>query len=171
MLKAGTSAVDISPAKGIELAGYPHFLRHNTGVHDPLYASCVYLDNGREKIAVIAMDLLFYSRKYVKEVRKEISRKTSIPEGNIFISVSHTHSGPWAAGRLDMEALGRGLDVDKDYVDGLNRKLVDLALAAYSDTFIASIGSDFVVCGEKRVSVETGETLKDQLIQKSGSLP
>ena len=107
MLRAGTSIIDISPKKGIELAGYPHFPRYNTGVHEPLYAGCVYLDDGKEKIVIIAMDILFFSREYVKAVRKEISKKTFIPEGNIFISASHTHSGPWAAGRLDLKALGR----------------------------------------------------------------
>ena len=149
MLKAGTSIIDISPKKGIELGGYPHFPRYNTGVHDPLYAACVYLDNGKEKIAIIAMDILFFSRKYVKAVRKEISKKISIPEGNIFISVSHTHSGPWAAGRLDMEALEEGLDVDKDYIDELIEKLTGLSVRACSNTFDASIGTGFTICGKE----------------------
>ena len=149
MLEAGTSIIDISPKKGIELAGYPHFPRYNTGIHDPLYASCVYLDNGKEKIAIIAMDLLYFSRKYVKEVRKEISKKTSIPEGNIFISVSHTHSGPWTSGRLDMEALEKGLDIDKDYIDELYGQLTDLAALACSSTFDASIGTGFTFCGKE----------------------
>ena len=150
MLKAGTSIVDISPGKGIELAGYPHFPRHNTGINDPLYASCLYLDNGKEKMAIIAMDILFFSRKYVKEVRKQIQEETSIPGGNIFISVSHTHSGPWAAGRLDMESLEKGLDVDKEYVDSLKSKIVGLATEAYSNTFNAYVGSGFVICGKEK---------------------
>ena len=96
------------------------------------------------------MDLLFFSRKYVKAVRKEISKKTSIPENNIFISVSHTHSGPWAAGRLDLEALEKGMDIVSDYVDELNRKLTDLAIEAYSGTFNARIGTGFAVCGKEK---------------------
>jgi len=59
MLKAGASIVDISPKKGIELAGYPHYLRHNTGIHDPLYASCIFLDDGITKLAIVCMDILF----------------------------------------------------------------------------------------------------------------
>lgn len=150
MLKAGTSIVDISPKKGIELAGYPHFLRHNTGVNDPLYASCIYLDNGKEKIAVIAMDILFFSRKYVKEVRNRIQEKTYIPGTNIFISVSHTHSGPLAAGRLDMEALEKGLGVDEGYVEGLKDKIVHIAAEACSNTFDAAVGSGFAMCGKEK---------------------
>ncbi len=149
MLIAGTSIIDISPKKGIELAGYPHFPRYNTGVHDPLYASCIYLDDGKEKIIIMAMDLLFLSKKYVKKVRNAISKKTSIPQNNIFISVSHTHSGPWAAGRLDMEALEQGLDVDKDYVDGLVEKLTDLVIQAYSNTFDENVGTGCTIGGKE----------------------
>jgi len=150
MLKAGTSITDISPEKGIELAGYPHFPRHNTGINDPLYASCLFLDNGKEKLAVIALDILFYSRKYVKEVRKRIQEETSVPGSNIFISVSHTHSGPWAAGRLDLEALEKGMDVDEVYVSRLNDKIVRLAVEAFSNTFDAGLGSGFVMCGKEK---------------------
>lgn len=150
MLKAGTSIVNISPKKGVELAGYPHFPRYNTGINDPLYASCLFLDNGKVKIAVIAMDILFFSRKYVQEVRSRIQEKTSIPGSNIFISVSHTHSGPWAAGRLDMEALENGLHVNNEYVGELKNKTVQLAVEATSNVFDATLGSGFVMCGKEK---------------------
>jgi exopolysaccharide biosynthesis predicted pyruvyltransferase EpsI len=64
-LKAGISIVDISPKQGIRLAGYPHYDRANTGIHDSLYASCMYLDNGKNKIAIVAMDILKYPKKQV----------------------------------------------------------------------------------------------------------
>lgn len=51
MLKAGTGLVDITPEQGLELAGYPHYPRNNTGAHDPLYAACMYLNNGETEIA------------------------------------------------------------------------------------------------------------------------
>ena len=91
-IKAGTAIVDISPEQGIELAGYPHHPRHNTGVHDPLYAACIYLDNGEEKIALVSLDLLFLSKKYVKEIRDRASALTGIPKGNIMIAAA-IHSG------------------------------------------------------------------------------
>jgi len=150
MLKAGTSIIDISPGEGIELAGYPHFPRHNTGINDPLYASCIFLDSGDTKIALIAMDILFFSRKYVREVRELIQKETGIPKGSIFISVSHTHSGPWTAGRLDLEALEKGQDVDREYVEGLKGKIVRLASDAASHTFDASIGTNSVLCGKEK---------------------
>ncbi len=150
MLKAGTAITDISPPPGIELAGYPHYLRHNTGIHDPLYASALYLENGKQNVLLMAMDLLFFSKKYVQAVRDQIAQKLPIAPDHIFISVSHTHSGPWAAGRIDQESLERGLDVDPHYMAGLKRKLADLAAAAYADVFWASLGTGTTICGKEQ---------------------
>ena len=102
-LRAGASIVDISPEEGIELAGYPHYPRHNTGIHDPLYASCLFLDDGQIELAIVAMDLAMYSKAYVRSLRNRISQQTDIPGPNIMVCASHTHSGPWASGRLDFE--------------------------------------------------------------------
>ena len=65
MLKAGVSRADITPPLGLELGGYPHYPRNNTGAHDPLYAACMYLNNGETEIAMVTLDLLFFSKKHV----------------------------------------------------------------------------------------------------------
>lgn len=149
-LKAGVSIVDISPGKGLELAGYPHHPRCNTGIHDPLYAGCIYLDDGKTKLAIVSMDLLFYSKKYVNAVRKKTSQKTGIPEKNIMICCSHTHSGPWASGRLDLEALEKGLKPDSDYIEILEEKLVSLITDACSNPFYARVGVEKGYCGKEQ---------------------
>ena len=71
-LRAGVSVRDISPKQGLQLAGYPHYQRKNIGIHDPLYASCIYLDNSHEKIVLVALDLVKYSKSLVRKVRKRI---------------------------------------------------------------------------------------------------
>ena len=63
MLKAGISRIDITPPKGLELAGYPHYPRNNEGAHDPLYATCMYLENENTAVAMVTLDLLFFSKK------------------------------------------------------------------------------------------------------------
>jgi len=150
LIKAGVSITNISPKKGIELAGYPHYLRHNTGIHDDLYASCIYLDDGKIKIALVCMDILFFSKVYVKEVRGRVSSEINIPEKNIMISCSHTHSGPWASGRLDLEGLERGLKPDKSYIEELKDKLVKLVVDASRGTFEAEVGIDAGICGSEK---------------------
>ncbi len=149
-LVAGTSIIDISPGKGIELAGYPHHLRHNRGVHDPLLAGCLYLDNGQTALAIVAMDLVMYSKKQVHSVRQEVARRTSVPAENIMICCSHTHSGPWASGRLDLEAFEKDLKPDPGYVASLQDKLVLLVEEAVSNPFPARVGVDKGYCGREQ---------------------
>lgn len=149
MLKAGVSIIDITPPAGIELGGYPHFLRHNEGIHDPLYASCILLDDAKTKIALVCMDILFFSKKYVSEVRKKVSESIEIKPGNIMISCSHTHSGPWASGRLDLEALEKGLKPDMDYVEELKNKIINLIIEADKNQFQAKVGTGFGICGRE----------------------
>lgn len=149
-LYAGISAVDITPAKGLELAGYPHFPRHNTGAHDPLMASCLFLKRGETAFAVVGMDLLFFSRKHVLAVRQRVSEATGMLPENIMFSCSHTHSGPWAAGRLDMDALLEGRGQDAGFVAELCDKLVQLVVSASRTTFACEVGFASAPCGRER---------------------
>jgi neutral ceramidase len=149
MLTAGVSVVEISPGQGIELAGYPHHPRYNKGIHDPLYAGCICLDDGTTKIALVCMDLLMYSKKEVRAVREEISRLTPIPAANVMITCSHTHSGPWASGRLDLEALEQGLTPDAKFMADLRHKLVSLVKEAWDGRFEAAVGVEKGFCGRE----------------------
>ena len=117
MLKAGMSRYDITPPQGLELAGYPHYPRNNTGFHDPLFAACMYLNNGEKEFAWVTLDLLFFSKVHVAAARKLAAEKCGIDPKAIMISCSHTHSGPWAAGRLDIESLEAGKNNRKNMLN------------------------------------------------------
>ena len=113
----------MTPPKGVRLAGYPHFTRENTGYHDRLYATAVYLTDGETEFVFVTLDILFFSKKYAAEVRQRVSAQCGIPERQILICCSHTHSGPWAAGNPELEATaGNSRDIDPDYLDSLRRK-------------------------------------------------
>ena len=77
---AGAAYYDMSPPKGVRLAGYPHFPRCNTGIHDPLYAACLYLNDGETEIAVVTLDILFFSKKYTAQVRETVSTLCGLPK-------------------------------------------------------------------------------------------
>ncbi len=147
MLKAGMSRVDITPPQGLELAGYPHYPRNNTGAHDPLYAACMYLNNDGMEVAMVTLDLLFFSKKHVKTVRDLVENKCGIPGNHVMISCSHTHSGPWASGRLDIESLEAGKEQPHEYVQSLIHKIVSIIDDAKSNAFPASFGAGTALCG------------------------
>ena len=147
MLKAGMSSVDITPPQGLELAGYPHYPRNNTGAHDPLYAACMYLENDGVEVAMVTLDLLFFSKKHVKTVRERVQAACGVPGANVMISCSHTHSGPWASGRLDIESLEAGKEQPHGYVEELIQKIVKIISEAKANAFSAFFGAGIALCG------------------------
>ena len=149
-LMAGVATRDISPPRGVELAGYPHHPRHNLGVHDPLYAGCMVLDDGGTPVVLLAMDLLMYSKRHVRTLRESIARACPVPPGNIIVCCSHTHSGPWTSGRLDLEALETGLEPDASYLQTLHERLVELTREAWASRFPATVSMGRGFCGRER---------------------
>lgn len=147
MIKAAMTRADITPPLGLELAGYPHYPRNNTGFHDPLYAACMYLNNGEQEIALVTLDLLFFSKKHVAAARRLAKEKCGINEQNIMISCSHTHSGPWASGRLDIESLEAGKEQPKEYVESIISTIADIICEAKENSFNAHFTSGTTVCG------------------------
>lgn len=147
MIKAAMTRADITPPFGLELAGYPHYPRNNTGFHDPLYAACMYLNNGEQEVAIVTLDLLFFSKKHVAATRRLAKEKCGIKEQNIMISCSHTHSGPWASGRLDIESLEAGKEQPKEYVESVISTIANIICEAKENAFHACFASGTTVCG------------------------
>lgn len=147
MLKAAMTRVDITPPLGLELAGYPHYPRYNEGHHDPLYAACMYLNNGEQEVAMVTLDLLFFSKKHVQEVRRRVEAVCGIPGDHVMISCSHTHSGPWASGRLDIESLEAGKEQPKEYVESLISNITAIIADAKENAFDAQFTYGAALCG------------------------
>ena len=147
MLKAGMTRADITPPQGLELAGYPHYPRYNTGSHDPLYATCMYLEDENEAVAMVTLDLLFFSKKHVKEVRRRVEAACGLLGSHVMISCSHTHSGPWASGRLDIESLEAGKEQPLEYVEFLISTITNLITGAKKDAFLAKFAAGAALCG------------------------
>ena len=140
MLKAGIAIRDISPWEGVEMAGYPHCPRPNVGIHDPLYCAAMYLDNGKDKVAIVTFDLLYFGKVLTREIRDRLGLT------EIICTASHTHSGPWSSTPLASE-IAEGCFNNEEYV----AKLLDLTEAcireAMENTFPAKVGTGVGKCG------------------------
>ena len=101
--KAGAVAIEITPEDSQFLFGYPFVERMSRGVHDPLYSSALYLDNGDEKVLFIANDIIFVSKELTRQARLRIETATGVRAGAIMISATHTHSGPMTIDYLSNE--------------------------------------------------------------------
>jgi neutral ceramidase len=90
-LHAGVARELVSPPRGIYLIGYADRTKGNAGVHDDLTATALVLDDGQQRLALVACDMLCLNEFIVDRVRTAVGRKTQV-----VICCSHTHAGPIA---------------------------------------------------------------------------
>jgi neutral ceramidase len=93
-LEAGAAKIDITPPLGFPMWGYG--ARHDkgsVGVLDPLYARAVVLSAGKQRIAIVSLDL---GRAPVRDSTTAIRKKVKDAAGidHLFLVASHTHHGP-----------------------------------------------------------------------------
>jgi hypothetical protein len=93
MLNAGFAEVDITPPPGLRLGGFMNRLGlPSKGVKDTLYARIFVLNNEKESIALIQLDLLGVYKSYANELRDAIYKTLGVE--NIMVITTHTHSAP-----------------------------------------------------------------------------
>lgn len=93
-LYCGTGKIEITPKTGAPLAGYAEKERNATDVHDPLFARVVAIKKAEQTFLVISLDVVGIDQSYFKKLSQKINHSFQIPENNIFIHATHTHSGP-----------------------------------------------------------------------------
>jgi hypothetical protein len=100
-LLSGSAKVDITPPLTIPYLGYEPRHAFFQGVHDPLYARAVALDDGATPVIIITADSIGYSnallgpgRNFTAEVRQRIQQRTGVPAQQIMLACSHAHSTP-----------------------------------------------------------------------------
>lgn len=96
-LKVGYSRIDITPSgdQQLPLAGYGNTERRlSTGFQVPLFTTCVAYSDGEDTVLIFQNDLAGAKPDLVATVRAKIKDKLAIPETNIMIAGTHTHSAP-----------------------------------------------------------------------------
>lgn len=92
-LRAGAARVDITPPPGVDLWGYFDRAGPATGTLDPLFARVLVLDDGRQTIALITLDLgRSFGPPQIAWLRDKARRQHQVRE--VMLIASHTHSGP-----------------------------------------------------------------------------
>src|SRR5712691_10460772 len=91
--KAGVARADITPSPGVELWGYSDRSGPATGMLDPLFARVLVLDDGRQAVAVVTLDLgRSFGQPQMNFVRERVRQIHGVSE--VMFIASHTHSGP-----------------------------------------------------------------------------
>lgn len=122
-LQAGFAEVDITPLRGVELAG--HSFGPAQRVLHPLRARCACFHDGNEGALVFALDLLALGDALAHRIRNALETALGVPADAILLTCTHTHAGPATA------YLGSWGRIDPDYVEELKRRLVAVAREAH----------------------------------------
>ncbi len=93
-MRIGAAAIDITPPVGTALDGYGGRTDVSLGVHDPLYARALYLDDGATQLALVVCDLIGIGSFLAQRARELIAERPGILASNVMISATHTHAGP-----------------------------------------------------------------------------
>ncbi len=128
-LRVGTAFIDITPPIGAPMAGY-YTPRAMTGVHDPLLAKVLIADDGTTGVALISCDLIHLPKSVTAKTRAMIAGALGIPESNIIIHTTHSHTGPV---------------ISEDYTASLPGKILECARRAYGkmEPAIVKAGTGF----------------------------
>jgi hypothetical protein len=131
-LRAGFAEMDITPRareKTVFMAGFGHD-RKATGVHDPLMARAIVLQHGKEKIALVSIDLVGLFHPQVENVRQRLPGF-----GFILVSSTHNHEGPDTLGLWGASPFKSG--VDGEYIAFVEKQIIAAVKAADANLKIA----------------------------------
>lgn len=95
---AGSSSTVTTPPVGSYMGAWGLRKGRSVGVHDDLKARALVLDDGKERLAIVALDILFINGDMTAEIRKRVRALTGIKESNIMLNASHTHTSPQVPG-------------------------------------------------------------------------
>ncbi len=119
IFKAGFAERDITPDIGMEAPGNYGKSYHRT-FHDRCKARAVVFDDGKKRVALVGLDLLFVTRHVVQQARAEIFKRCGIQPDAIMIGASHSHS----SGPIGMSEPGDFDDASPLVKDLVNNKSI-----------------------------------------------
>ena len=93
-LQAGFGRADVSPLAPAPMGGYGDSdTRLSTHIMDETYATCVALKLGDETFLIFTVDAISCQDSVANKLRDSIKAELGIPQTNVIVGATHTHSG------------------------------------------------------------------------------
>lgn len=141
-LRAGSAKVDITPPLGLKLIGSQG--KPSDAVLDELHGRALVLGDGANTVAIVSVDLLYAPLEEITgPVRALVAERIGIPEQNVMICATHTHSGPDIFSNAKLAAASHIApeDIDQAYVHTVIGKLAGAVQMAHRNMEDVRIGA------------------------------
>jgi hypothetical protein len=93
-LTAGASIVDITPERGVQVAGAVGAYRPAKFVEDPLYARALVLESGGSKICIVSADVTIIAKRHSDRIRRWAESHLGFDFDAVMVHATQTHSAP-----------------------------------------------------------------------------
>jgi len=123
-LTAGWSSAEITPEPGIHMGGYWQRTSGALDIHDALMARALVFSDGRDRVGLVALDLVGLAASSVADIRAGVAARAGIPPHALSVCCTHTHAGP-----LTVPFRGMG-EVDDEYLQKLKSTAIDVVVEA-----------------------------------------
>lgn len=125
-MKAGFASADITPRLGVQLCGYgPYRNRAAKKIFAPLLARAMAVSDGKRRAILVNLELCGTPRTFAERVRAAVAQRTGCRHNEVFVTCTHTHSGPSTGGMF-----GWG-EPDAMYVETLPARIAGAAVQAW----------------------------------------
>ena len=126
MYKIGLYEREITPLFGNSIEGYFN-LRLVDGVKEKTYAKAIIIDDGKTRIAMLAVDACMISDALRDSVYNKVKKYIDIEKNNLLVSATHSHT----AGPMNANNKGADNKLDELYLEWLYNACADTIICAY----------------------------------------
>jgi hypothetical protein len=131
--RAGAAKVDITPKSGVSLDGPISKNGPVRGIHDPLHARALVLDDSSLRLAVVICDACIIGRDVFDAAKAMVDQQTGLRADRVLIAATHTHAAPRTV------HIARG-PLDDEYHQILARRIAAAVIQAEKNLAPAQVG-------------------------------
>ncbi|NQU12431.1 hypothetical protein HQ590_16670 [bacterium] len=93
-LRAGVGQADITPARGIQIAGDIGRYRPVEEIRDPLFAKAMIVEQGGRRACFVVLDVLAITRQWSDAIRRQAAERFGLDFDAILVHVTQDHAAP-----------------------------------------------------------------------------